>query len=176
MSSTPVLQSFVNGTFRPVASGDWTEHLNPSDASDIVARVPDSTPGDVDEAVIAAADAQNTWRTLPGPTRAEHLHKWAAVIAGRSDELAKAISREAGKPIGEARGEVGRAVIILRYYAGEAVRQIGEVIPAQVPGALQFTLHEPLGVVALVTPWNLPLAIPLWKAAPAIAFGNTVVL
>lgn len=176
MSPPPVLQSFVNGTFRIAASSDWTEHLNPSDAADTVARVPDSTPEDVDEAVAAAAEAQATWRGLPGPIRAEHLHKWAATIAGRSDELAKAISREAGKPIGEARGEVGRAVVILRYYAGEAVRQIGEVIPAQLPGALQFTLHEPLGVVALITPWNFPLAIPLWKAAPAIAFGNTVVL
>jgi len=81
-----------------------------------------------------------------------------------------------GKPIGEARGEVGRCIAILRYYAGEAVREVGEVIPAQVPGALQFTLREPLGVVALITPWNFPLAIPLWKTAPALAFGNTVVL
>ena len=86
------------------------------------------------------------------------------------------MAREVGKPIGESRGEVGRCVVILRYYAGEAVREMGQVIPAQVAGALQFSLREPLGVVAMITPWNFPLAIPLWKVAPALAFGNTVVL
>ena len=176
MSATPLLQSFVNGVFQAPASGTWMEHANPSDERDIVARVPDSTPDEVSAAVAAAAEAQGGWRALPGPVRAEHLHRWAAVIAGRADEIAMAIAREVGKPIAEARGEVGRAVVILRYYAGEAVREIGEVIPAQLPGALQFTLQEPLGVVALITPWNFPLAIPLWKAAPAIAFGNTVVM
>ncbi len=85
------------------------------------------------------------------------------------------MAREVGKPITEARGEVTRCVAILRYYAGEAVREIGQVIPSQLPGALQFTLRQPLGVVAVVTPWNFPLAIPLWKTAPALAFGNTVV-
>jgi aldehyde dehydrogenase (NAD+) len=176
VSSTPLLRSFVNGAFSDPASESWTEHRNPSDADDIVARVPDSTPDMVDAAVRAAAEARQGWRAVPGPTRAEHLHRWAGTIGARSDELAKAISREVGKPIGEARGEVARAVVILRYYAGEAVRQIGEVIPAQAPGALQFTLRDPLGVVALITPWNFPLAIPLWKTAPALAFGNTVVM
>ena len=166
----------MNGAFSAPASGDWTEHRNPSDADDIVARVPDAAPDDVDSAVTAAADAQEQWRALPGPTRAEHLHRWAAAVAARADELAIAITREVGKPIGEARGEVARAGVILRYYAGEAVRQIGDVIPAQAPGALQFTLRDPLGVVALITPWNFPVAIPLWKAAPALAFGNTVVM
>jgi aldehyde dehydrogenase (NAD+) len=81
-----------------------------------------------------------------------------------------------GKPISEALGEVTRGVVILRYYAGEAVRASGEVVPSQLADALQFTLRDPLGVVALITPWNFPVAIPLWKAAPALAFGNTVVL
>ncbi len=176
MPATPLLQSFVNGAFQVPASGVWMEHVNPSDGRDVVARVPDSTPDEVARAVAAAADAQIAWRAVPGPVRAEHLHRWAGIIGGRADDIARAISREVGKPIAEARGEVARAVVILRYYAGEAVREIGEVIPAQIPGALQFTLREPLGVVALITPWNFPLAIPLWKAAPAIAFGNTVVM
>ena len=176
MSTTPLLQSFVNGAFRVPASDAWTEHVNPSDEQDVIARVPDSTAEEVDAAVIAAAEAQAVWRSVPGPVRAEHLHRWAGVISDRSDEIARAIAREVGKPITESRGEVTRAVVILRYYAGEAVRELGDVIPAQAPGALQFTLREPLGVVALITPWNFPLAIPLWKAAPAIAFGNTVVM
>ncbi|HQR18409.1 MAG TPA: aldehyde dehydrogenase family protein, partial [Gemmatimonadales bacterium] len=108
--------------------------------------------------------------------RAEHLHRWAGAIEARAEEIAQVMAREVGKPIAEARGEVGRCVVILRYYAGDAVRAVGEVVPPQAAGALQFTLREPLGVVALITPWNFPAAIPLWKAAPALAFGNTVVL
>jgi aldehyde dehydrogenase (NAD+) len=150
--------------------------INPSDVSDVVALVPEGTPDDARAAVDAAAEALPAWRALSGPARAEYLHVWAAAIAQRADDLARAMTREVGKPITESRGEVGRAVVILRYYAGEAVREAGQVIPSQVPGALQFTLREPLGVVALITPWNFPLAIPLWKAAPALAFGNTVVL
>lgn len=150
--------------------------MNPSDSDDIVAHVPEGTDDDVRLAVSAAADALPAWRALTGPARAEYLYRWSGVIGGRVEEMAQALAREVGKPIAESRGEVGRCVTILRYYAGEAVRAEGEVIPAQAAGALQFTLREPLGVVALITPWNFPLAIPLWKAAPALAFGNTVVL
>jgi len=176
MSAPPLLRSFVHGVFRPSESDRWTPAVNPSDSSDVIARVPEGTADDAHAAVDAAHAALPAWRALTGPARAEHLHKWAAAIAARADELANAMAREVGKPISEARGEVGRCVVILRYYAGEAVREVGEVIPAQVAGALQFTVRDPLGVVALITPWNFPLAIPLWKAAPALAFGNTVVL
>ena len=137
---------------------------------------PSGTAADANAAASAAAEALPAWRRLTGPARAEHLHRWAGAIEARAEELAQAMAREVGKPIAEARGEVGRCVVILRYYAGEAVRAVGEVIPSQAAGALQFTLREPLGVVALITPWNFPVAIPLWKAAPALAFGNTVVL
>ncbi|HVR07379.1 MAG TPA: aldehyde dehydrogenase family protein, partial [Thermoanaerobaculia bacterium] len=127
-------------------------------------------------AVAAGVGALAAWRGATGPARGEHLHRWAGAVAARQEEIAQAMAREVGKPIAEARGEAARCVAILRYYAGEAVREIGEVIPAQAPGALQLTLRQPLGVVALITPWNFPAAIPLWKAAPALAFGNTVVL
>ncbi len=170
------LQTFFHGEFHKSQSDAWTDDLNPSDASDVIARVPHGSADDARAAVEAAAAALPAWRTLPGPARAEHLHRWAAAISERAEELAQAMAREVGKPIGESRGEVGRCVVILRYYAGEAVRSVGDVIPAGLPGALQYSLREPLGVVALITPWNFPLAIPLWKAAPALAFGNTVVL
>lgn len=175
-SSPPRLRNLIGGSLRDAASDRAIPSLDPSDASDVVALVPEGSADDARAAADAAADALPAWRELPGPARAEHLHAWAAAIAARGDELARAMAREVGKPIGEARGEVARCVTILRYHAGEAVREIGEVIPAQAAGALQLTLREPLGVVALVTPWNFPLAIPLWKAAPALAFGNTVVL
>jgi len=168
--------AFVNGAFRESASADVLEARNPADPSDLVARVPAGCAADVDAAVEAAAQAWPSWRDLAGPARADALFRWAAAVDARREALAQAMVREVGKPLGEARGEAARAVAILRYYAGEAVRATGEVIPSQLDGTLQLTLREPLGVVGLVTPWNFPVAIPLWKAAPALAFGNTVVL
>jgi alpha-ketoglutaric semialdehyde dehydrogenase len=170
------LRNFIGGEWRQSRGDRWIPDLNPSDRTDVVAEVPEGVADDVASAVGAARTALDGWRALSGPARAEHLYRWAAAIAARQEELGQLLSREVGKPIGEARGEVGRCVMILRYYAGEAVRSLGEMIPAQTGGALQFTLREPLGVVALITPWNFPIAIPVWKAAPALAFGNTVVL
>lgn len=171
-----LLSHHIGGVARPSTGGEVLLDLNPSDPRDIVAEVPVGTAADAAAAVAAASTALPAWRALTGPARAEHLHRWAAAIEGRAEAMAQAMAREVGKPIAEARGEIGRAVVILRYYAGDAVRAVGEVVPAQAAGALQFTLREPLGVVALITPWNFPAAIPLWKAAPALAFGNTVVL
>ncbi len=173
---TTTLRHRIAAAQLPTGDGRLLERRNPSDQDDLVARVPVGTVADVTAAVDAATTALATWRRLPGPARAQLLHQWGEAIASRGGELADAIAREAGKPIGEAKGEVGRAVVICRYYAGEAVRQIGEVIPAGAADAMQFTLRDPVGVVGLITPWNFPVAIPLWKAAPALAFGNTVVL
>lgn len=170
------LKNFIGGNWQSSQSARWLPDINPSDQQDIITEVPEGTGDDVKAAVEAAATAAPAWRALTGPARAEWLYKWSGAIAERAEELAQAMAREVGKPISEARGEVARGSAILRYYAGEAVRDIGEVIPPQAAGALQFTLRSPLGVVALITPWNFPLAIPLWKAAPALAFGNTVVL
>lgn len=176
MSQPARLAAFVGGAWRPSASDRVTPDLNPSDPDDVVALVPAGVAEDAAAAVRAAAAALPKWRALTGQARAEHLYRWSAVVAQRQEELAQAMAREVGKPIAEARGEAARGVTILRYYAGEAVRELGDVIPSQLPGALQFTLRQPLGVVALITPWNFPLAIPLWKTAPALALGNTVVL
>jgi alpha-ketoglutaric semialdehyde dehydrogenase len=171
-----LLQSYIGGAF--VASGARTSlpSVNPSELDDVVAQVPEGEASDVEAAVQAAGTAQARWAEVPGPGKADVLNRWAAVLQGRLEELAQLMAREVGKPIAEARGEAARGVAILRYYAGEAVRESGEVVPSQLPDTLQFTLREPLGVAGLVTPWNFPLAIPLWKTAPALAFGNAVVL
>jgi alpha-ketoglutaric semialdehyde dehydrogenase len=171
-----ILQNLVAGEYRPGSGGGTIGSLNPADARDLVAELPEGAAADADAAAAAAAEAFPAWRRLPGPARAEHLYRWAEAVAARQEELARELMREVGKPIAEARGEVARCVVILRYYAGEAVRAVGEVVPAQAAGVLQYTLRDPVGVAALVTPWNFPAAIPLWKAAPALAFGNTVVL
>ena len=173
---TPVLSHFIAGEFRPDADGPLLPVINPSDRDDVIALAPEGSAAAAVLAAAAASAALSSWRRLPGPARAEHLYRWSSAIEARRAELARALSREVGKPIAEATGEVARCTMILRYYAGEAVRDLGDVIPAQMPGALQFTMRDPLGVVALITPWNFPAAIPLWKAAPALAFGNTVVL
>ena len=176
MSAAVRLRHFIGGDWQESRGDRWITDVNPSDRTDVVAEVPEGVADDVTSAVAAARSALDGWRALSGPARADHLYRWAAVIGDRQEALAQLLSREVGKPIGEARGEVGRCVMILRYYAGEAVRANGELIPAQTAGSLQYTLREPLGVVALITPWNFPIAIPVWKAAPALAFGNTVVL
>jgi aldehyde dehydrogenase (NAD+) len=171
-----VLHHFIDGHAVAADGEHHVPDVNPSDARDVIGLVPEGSPEQVQAAVAAADRALASWRRLPGPARAEHLYRWGEAIQGRKEELARQLAREVGKPIGEARGEIARCVVILRYYAGDAVRSIGEVVPAQAEGVLQFTLREPLGVVGLITPWNFPAAIPLWKAAPALAFGNTVVL
>lgn len=170
------LSHYMGGAWSASTGDEWIADLNPSDARDVVAQTPRGTPDDAHAAVRAAEQAQAGWRSLSGPARSEHLHRWAAVMAERQESLAQAMTREVGKPVSESRGEAARCVAILRYYAGEAVRPMGDVIPAQAAAALQFSMREPLGVVLLITPWNFPAAIPMWKAAPAIAFGNTVVL
>jgi aldehyde dehydrogenase (NAD+) len=175
MTGAPQLRAFVGGRFRSSAAERYLPDRNPSEPEDVIGLVPAGAPEDVEAAVGSAAEALAAWRGATGVARAEHLYRWAESVASRAEELAQAMAREVGKPITEARGEVARCSAILRYFAGEAVRAVGEVIPSQLPGTLQFTLRQPLGVVALITPWNFPLAIPLWKAAPALAFGNTVV-
>lgn len=149
---------------------------NPTNPDDVVAEVPIGGGAEASQAVLEAQHAFAGWSGLTGAVRADHLIRWARVIEARKQELADAMVREVGKPMGEALGEAARCVAILHYYAGEAVREVGLVIPALAPGAVQFSVRQPVGVVALITPWNFPFAIPLWKAAPALAAGCTVVI
>lgn len=167
------VNAYLAGQFEP-AEGTALPSVNPSQPTDLVIEGASGAPDQARRALEAAASA--VWATKSGPERAEALNRWAAKIGERSEELAQAVAREVGKPIGEARGEVGRCVAILRYYAGECVREMGSVVPALMAGSLQFSLRQPVGPCVLITPWNFPLAIPLWKAAPALAYGNTVVL
>jgi alpha-ketoglutaric semialdehyde dehydrogenase len=169
------LQHFIDGQCVESKGKRALLDINPSDASDVIAEVPLGTAADAEAAVAAASEAFGPWRCRTGLARSEFLYRWADVLASSQELLAQATCREVGKPITEARAEAARCVAILRYYAGEAVHPSGEVVPSQLEGTLQFTLREPLGVVALITPWNFPMAIPLWKAAPALAFGSAVV-
>jgi len=168
--------NWIGGAWRPASTGATREVRNPSDWDDVVGEVAASAPADIAAAAEAAHEAGKAWSRLPGPARARVLSKAAKILAGRLEEVAQLLSREQGKPIGEARGEVQRGVDLLEYYAGEGWRSTGDVIPSAAPETLMFTMREPLGVVGVITPWNFPLAIPLWKSAPALIYGNTVVL
>jgi aldehyde dehydrogenase (NAD+) len=175
-SPEPVLRQFIGGEFRSSSIDGALVSWNPSKPQETVARAPIGSGEDVSVAVDAASSALASWSGQTGAARAEALTRWAERIEARSEEAALLMATEVGKPLAEAKGEAARCGAILRYFAGEAVRGAGQVIPAQIPSTLQFTWRKPLGVVGLVTPWNFPMAIPLWKAAPALAFGNTVVL
>lgn len=166
---------------RHYINGQWGESdhrlevRSPGNTDEVVGIVSLATPEDVVAAVAAARDAASAWRSLGAVNRGTLLFRAAGILEDHAEELAQLAAREMGKPIGETRGEAMRAVAILRYYAGEGYRSTGDVIPAANPSTLQYTTREPLGVVAVITPWNFPLAIPIWKIAPALAYGNTVV-
>ncbi|ESU72233.1 aldehyde dehydrogenase [Geobacillus thermopakistaniensis] len=167
--------NYINGEWIHSSTGKIEASLNPANIDDIVGYVQESGVEDVNVAVEAARRAQAAWRKLSGPKRGEYLFRAADVLEKRLDEIAETMTREMGKTLPEAKGEVQRGVNILRYYAGEGMRSIGEVIPSMDGEALMFTTRVPLGVVGVITPWNFPVAIPIWKIAPAIVYGNTVV-
>ena len=140
----------------------------------VLAEIPRAGAADADAAVARAKAAYPAWRAVSPPDRARLLHGLADALAERQEELAVLEARNAGKPIGDARGEMGMVVDTFRFYAGAVERTLGDTIP--VTGGVAMTFREPLGVVALITPWNFPLTIASWKLAPCLAAGNTVVL
>lgn len=168
--------NWIGGQWVPSSNGETREVRNPSNTDEVVGVVAWSTEKEIAAAAEAAQEALPAWKKLAGPARARILAKAAQILAGRLEEVATLLSREQGKPIGEARGEVQRGVDLLQYYAGEGWRSVGDVIPSASADTLMFTVREPLGVVSVITPWNFPVAIPLWKSAPALIYGNTVVL
>jgi acyl-CoA reductase-like NAD-dependent aldehyde dehydrogenase len=168
--------NYIGGEWQPAATGKTFERRNPADTRDLVGVYPDSGAADVAAAVEAARAALPAWRRLAPDARAQFLYKAADLLQARKEEVAQGLMREEGKSFPEAMGETGRGVVLLRYYAGEGLRSTGDVIPSVNPQTLFFSERVPLGVVGLITPWNFPIAIPLWKAAPALIYGNTVVL
>src|SRR5689334_22346735 len=168
--------NFIDGEWRAARSGRTFENINPADTRDVVGLLQDSDAGDVDAAVQAAHKAFPAWASTPAPARGKLLLKAAAILEGRLAEMADLLSREEGKTIGEAKGEVTRAVRILEYFGGEGARLSGQTIPSERPRVFMYTIKQPLGVVALIAPWNFPIAIPTWKMAPALVSGNAVVL
>jgi alpha-ketoglutaric semialdehyde dehydrogenase len=171
----PALANLIGGTWGPSRSGRTYERRNPAQPSEPVGEFPASSEEDVDAAVEAAAAAFPAWSALPAAARGAILTKAAEAIEARVEELAADMTLEMGKPLRESRLEAARAGAIFRFFAGEALRPKGELYE-QSSGSTVYTLRRPVGVVGLITPWNFPAAIPAWKTAPALVFGNTVVL
>lgn len=169
-------RNYIGGEWTTASSGRTIVRENPADSRLLVGAYQDSTVEDVAAACAAAAAAFPAWAALSAPARGEFLRKAADVLEARVEDVARTMTMEMGKTIGEARGETRRGVAILRYYAAEGMRELGLTIPSADARTLMYTTRIPLGPVALITPWNFPVAIPLWKMAPALIYGNTVVL
>jgi len=168
-------QNFIGGKWTNASQEGHLFSVNPANKDEVVGYIQNSTEEDVNKAVEAAKAAKNEWKKMSGAAKGNILYKAAEIIESRKDEIAETLTREMGKPIAEAKGETARGVAILRYYAGEGMRKTGDVIPDSDSTALMYTDRVPLGVVGIIAPWNFPVAIPLWKIAPAIIYGNTVV-
>lgn len=175
LSNSQVYKNFINNRWIESSSNATIESYSPANKNEIVGYVQDSTEEDVNLAVQAANDAKKDWRRLGQVARGEFLYKVADILEENLDDIAVTMTKEMGKTLPEAKGETARGVAILRYYAGEGMRKEGDVIPSVDKEAIMLTKRSPLGVVGIITPWNFPVAIPIWKIAPALVYGNTVV-
>ncbi|MEU9671200.1 aldehyde dehydrogenase family protein [Streptomyces bobili] len=170
------LLNHIDGSWTPSSNGAVRANLNPANTDDVIGRFAESGTKDTTTAVDAAAAAQPAWDAIGPIERAKFLTTAARLIEDRREEFAQAITREQGKRLAEGRGEVSRSLAILEFTIGEARRINGVTTPAEEPRTLAMTFRRPLGVVGLITPWNFPVAIPMWKVAPALVAGCTAVL
>jgi len=170
------VRNFINGQWSEAEAGKRFASLNPADTREVVAEAPLSGRTDVDRAVEAARAALPAWRLLPAPRRGEILYRAGELLIRNKQRLGELVTREMGKVIAEGLGDVQEAIDIAFYMAGEGRRLQGETVPSELPDKECRSVREPLGVVALVTPWNFPVAIPGWKLFASLICGNTVIL
>src|SRR6185369_14026986 len=166
----------VNGEWTDSKSGKTFPNINPANTDETVGLFQSSNADDVNDACAAAVAAQAAWAELPATKRGEYLFKAAEIVEARLNQLGEEMTREEGKTLPEAIGEVKRAINIFRYFGGEGSRQFTYQVPSERDNVVCYTIRKPLGTVALITPWNFPSAIPAWKMAPALVAGNTVVI
>lgn len=168
-------RNFINGEWVEGTSSRTAENLNPANTQDVIGTTRLASREDARRAVEAAAEAFRGWRSTPAPTRGKIVARAAALLEQHKEELSRILTREEGKCLAESRGELQRSINVADFCAGEARRMNGETIHSELPRNFIYTVKQPLGVVACVTPWNFPVAIPIWKICPALVAGNTVV-
>jgi aldehyde dehydrogenase (NAD+) len=176
VASPKVYKNYINGEWVEGSGGKAIEDRNPANRDELVGMFPSSTEADVNLAVDAAKEAFKSWRLVPAPKRAEILYRTAEILVSRKEDYARDMTREMGKVLAETRGDVQEAIDMTYLMAGEGRRQFGQTTPSELPNKFAMAVRSPIGVAALVTPWNFPMAIPSWKIAPALVMGNTVVL
>jgi acyl-CoA reductase-like NAD-dependent aldehyde dehydrogenase len=168
------LLNYIDGRWTAGRSETTLERENPA-TGEIIVAFTDSGAEDVAAAVEAAANAHETWRFVPAPRRAEILFRAAEIMTARKEELSRDVTVEMGKVLKEARGDVQEAIDMTYYVAGEGRRMWGQTTPSELPNKLNMTVRQPHGIVAAITPWNFPMAIPCWKLMPALVTGNTAI-
>src|SRR5690242_4851539 len=168
-------KNFIGGQWIESASAKTVKNINPANTGDVIGTNRQATREEARAAVEAAAEAFAGWRRTPAPQRGKIVAKAARLMEEAKEELATILTHEEGKTISESRGELQRSINVADFCAGESRRMNGETIFSELPSNFVYTIKQPLGVVACVTPWNFPVAIPVWKIAPALVAGNTVV-
>ena len=172
----------MNAPFKNLIAGDWagaantSRNINPSNTDDVVGEYAQASIGDLDNSVAAAKAAFPAWSRTTPQERYDILKRASDEILARKDELGRLLSREEGKTLAEGIGEVARAGQIFAFFGGECLRLGGETVPSVRPGVGVEITRDPVGIVGMITPWNFPIAIPAWKIAPALAWGNCVVV
>jgi aldehyde dehydrogenase (NAD+) len=171
-----VFKNYIDGKWLPAQAGQVIENRNPANRNDLVGLFPASDQGEVDTAVAAAKKAFASWRLVPAPKRGELLYRVGELLKAHKEEIARIMTREMGKVLKETRGDVQEGIDTAFYVAGEGRRLFGETTPSELPDKFAMSVRAPVGVCALITPWNFPMAIPTWKMFPALICGNTLVL
>jgi alpha-ketoglutaric semialdehyde dehydrogenase len=167
-------QNFIGGEWVDAVSGETFESTSPA-TGEVIGTFPKSGPEDVDRAVEAAKRAYEDWRLVPAPARGEILYRFGQLVREHKEELALLMSREMGKVLPEAGGDVQEAIDMSFYMGGEGRRLFGQTTPSELRDKFNMSVRVPIGVIGVITPWNFPIAIPSWKIAPALVCGNTVV-
>ncbi|MEO5929067.1 MAG: aldehyde dehydrogenase family protein [Candidatus Kapaibacterium sp.] len=168
-------KNYINGTWVDSRSGASFENRNPADRDDVIGTFPQSNAADVEAAAKAAAEAYKTWRLIPAPKRGDMLRAAGDILVRRKDELARAMTREMGKPVFETKGDVQEAIDTAYYAATETRRLFGYNAPSELANKVNLSFRVPIGVCGIITAWNFPMAVPSWKILPALACGNTIV-
>ena len=175
-TSVKTYHNYIGGEWVKSSSGEWFENRNPADTNDVIGRFPKSNEEDVNRAVEAAKVAAKRWRLTPAPRRAELLYRLGEILIKNKDRFTRDMTREMGKVLKEAGGDVQEAIDCTYYTAGEGRRLHGFTTKAEMPNKYAMCMRQPVGICGLITPFNFPMAIPSWKLIPALVCGNTVVL
>lgn len=169
-------QNFINGAWVAPSTGDYFDNRNPADQRDLIGRFPASGVADVNAAVASAQRGFDAWKRTPAPARGDVLRRVGDLMAARKEEIANLMTREMGKPLAETRGDVQEGIDTAYYAATEGRRLFGHTVPSELANKWAMTMRRPIGVCGLITPFNFPMAIPTWKAFPALLCGNAVIL